>query len=96
MRAGRLLPTVLRAPDGRPRFGSFCAFAAIGVILIALAWIDASGVLRFEDQLPALNLGIVGTAVALGSCALYLVLFRRSVRARVVLLRTQDTWDIAR
>lgn len=82
--------TALCARDGRPRSAAFGALVGVGVLLILLSWIEAAGELRYEDQLTALNVGIVGEALVLAGCALYLVLYRRSVRARVHQVRADD------
>lgn len=79
--------TAIRTQDGRPRGAVFGALVLVGMLLIALSWVTASGELRYEDQLAAVNVGVVGTVVVLGSCALYLVLYRRSVRGRTSALR---------
>ncbi|GAA0602686.1 hypothetical protein GCM10009547_00110 [Sporichthya brevicatena] len=69
--------------DGRPRPALFAVLIVVGLLLIGLSWVDASGELRYENQLTALNVGIVGEIVVLASCAVYLVLYRRTVRNRV-------------
>ena len=79
--------------DGRPRTPAFLVLATVGAFLLVVSWVDASGEKRYEDQLSALNLGIVGTAVVLGACALYLVLFRRGIRLRLML---DDLADLLR
>ena len=76
--------------DGRPRTSVFAALVGFGLLLIGIGWIEASGELRYDDQLIPLNVGIAGTAVVLGACTLYLVMFRRVIRGRTAQLRADE------
>ncbi len=59
------------------------AAAVVGLVLLAMAWVGASGRQETSDQIAWLNLGIVGVLVPAVAGRLWVLRSRRTVQYRV-------------
>ncbi|MGH9000874.1 MAG: hypothetical protein ACRDY7_15950 [Acidimicrobiia bacterium] len=69
-------------PWRRPDVGIFAAGEAVGLAVVLIAWILASGEVLADHQMPAVYLGIAGTALAGAAGAGFLRRGRLALTAR--------------
>jgi hypothetical protein len=61
---------------------STVALNLVGIVLIVVAWIGASGQAKVASTFPYINLGVAGVLVVAVGNTIYLQGFRRTVRNR--------------
>lgn len=80
------------APWGRAELFVLAASALTGASLVVWAWIGVNGRVTVRDQIPWLNLAVMGVVLAGGANAIVLASVRRRVRTarRAVVRRVQQ------